>query len=225
MSFPNRSIISIFFAVVVSISVTGCAGLYDVAGDMRGHGEHLIPAPRITSTDALSALKDERIKVSKISVIAPNKGRRLWNGMVNVPRDLPWYMHAAGYVVVDKFYAEYFFKENTHDAIRQGLDYLFEIDPNSEMSVTVLNDLTMKSFQSTMRSCESWQIQIQIQMKLEFNFEWDDGESFKRAHYADSAGNSCPPYPTKFPSTEAVSQVIENAFTSLLLSAQTSHVK
>lgn len=223
MSFPNRSVLSIFFVVIVFAFLTGCSGLYDLAGDMRGHGEHLIPAPRITSTDALLALKDDRIKVSKISVIAPNKGRRLWNGMVNVPRDLPWYMHAAGYVVVDKFYAEYFFKENTHDAIRQGIDYLFEIDPSSEMSVAVLSDLTMKSFPSTMKRCESWQ--IQIQMKLEFNFKWDDGESFKRAHYADSTGNSCPSYPTKFPSTEAVSHVIENAFTSLLLSAQTSHVK
>lgn len=223
MSFPNLSVISIFVAVVISVSVTGCAGLYDLAGDMRGHGEHLIPAPRITPTDALLALKGDRIKVFKISVIAPNKGRRLWNGMVNVPRDLPWYMDVAGYVVVDKFYAEYFFKENTHDAIRDGIDYLFEIDSSSEMSVTVLSDLTMKSFPSITQNCDSWQ--IQIQMKLEFNFSWNDGESFKRAHYADSAGNSCPPFPTKFPPTEAVSQVIEGAFTSLLLSTQNSQVK
>lgn len=188
--------------MLVSACETG-RGIQDA---LNGAGTHMVSVPPFEASSELKAAKKQRVKVASIDVAAPRKGEELFSSGLRRVGGVP--------IGRREFYSTYLLVDDFEPVVRQALDHVFEIDPNSDKSAKVEATIKIDNYFTRSWWCQYWVTTTTVGMNITVTAK--DGTKTQDHFDSDVEDKSCA-IQFLFPSGGTISNNIQKAFQQMML--------
>lgn len=175
----------------------------------HGFGEQLLIPLNIETTSEIDTLAKDRVRVSEIRIKVPTKGTELWRGEINesVYRNY----RGTRTLIREKTYTPtYVLAQDLNVSIRNALDYVYEIDTESDVILTVDTSLKIQNIHKETSLCREFETRVKITLMLLYS--WPDEMKIRKKYTGKETTENCLKW-TETPTAKSVARTLQVALT------------